>query len=345
MSEMQDMKRAARVSLVRGDERYTNVKRALELVSDDIIPGAKILIKPNLTSVSKQLAATHFDAVRATLDFLTERTSSQITIAEGTGTGTAGAMAGFKKYGYLQLQESYNVRFVDLNADEAVETTILNSDLDPIRIRLAKTVVDSDYRISLCPPKTHDCVIYTGALKNLLVGAIIRREKWIAAKLFSLVSRLSKNVPANAMDWLARISGNDKMRLHQGYEAMNLNLYKLATVIPPHLSIIDGYQAMEGDGPVDGDEVKFGIALASVDFLACDAVAVWLMGFDINQIGYLSYCQMADLGEGDVSGIEVVGDKKEECIVPFRPHHSWNEQLYWEIDDPGRYLLWLSAMS
>lgn len=332
------MEKKTKVSLVKGDERYANVRKALELIADDIYLGQRILIKPNFTSVTRQLAATHVDAVRATLDFLAERTSAQITIAEGSGTGSASTMVGFRKFGYFPLGERYNIRFLDLNADEVVTTQILNSRLKPITIRLAKTVVDSDYRISICPPKTHDCVIFTASLKNLLMGAVVRKEKWVTAKFFSLANLVIGGVPVRTPGWLAKASGNDKVRVHQGYPAMNLNLYKLAWLIPPHLSVIDGFQAMEGDGPVDGDEVKLGVALASVDFLACDTVAAWLMGFDISQIGYLSYCHRVGLGEGDISRIEVVGEKMADCVQPFRPHHSYDEQLKWRIAKPERYL-------
>ena len=65
-----------RVALVKGDDRYTNVSRALQLIEGDLKLGQarKILIKPNLCQVYRELAVTHVDAVRAVLDFLRERT-------------------------------------------------------------------------------------------------------------------------------------------------------------------------------------------------------------------------------------------------------------------------------
>lgn len=333
-----------KVSLVKGEDRYTNVREALEMIADEIVLGEKIVIKPNFTSVKKQLASTHIDAVRATLDFISTRTSAQITIAEGSGTGTSNSIAGFRNYDYLCLQDNYNVQFVDLNRDEVVRTNVLDEKFNPIQVKVAKTVVESDCRISISPPKTHDSVLYSGALKNLLMGSVVRREPWIIARINNVGSLFIKNVPPKVPGWLAWISRNDKMRMHQGYKALNLNLFKLATLIPPHISIIDGFEGMDGDGPVFGNRVQFGIGLASLDFLACDTVAAWLMGFDISQIGYLAYCHMMNLGAGDLSEIEVIGERLEECMVSFKPHHLWQEQLNWKTDDPERFLVWLTTM-
>jgi uncharacterized protein (DUF362 family) len=321
----------SKVALIKGHDRYTNVAESLTLIGDEIDLGKKILIKPNFTSVDNQLVATHVDAVRATLDFLVQRTSSEIIIAEGTSSGSA--MDGFQNYGYLELADRYNVRFMDLNKDETIEVRVLDSKFDTMGIRIAKTIVDADYRISICPPKTHDDVLYTGAIKNIVSGAVVRKQQWFISRLFK------------GSGWLGRIFGDDKLKLHQGYQAMNLNLYELATLIPPQLSIIDGLQAVQGNGPVHGDELDLGVAVASIDFLACDTVASWLMGIDVYQIGYLAYCQQAALGQADIFEIDVVGDNLEDCMMPAKPHYNWEKQLNWKVIDSERYLKWLSVLT
>jgi uncharacterized protein (DUF362 family) len=325
----------SKVALVKGDNRYDNITKALNLISDEIEFGPRIVIKPNFTSVTNQLAATHVDAVRAVLDYIKKHTKGQenleIVIAEGAGSHNS--MLGFQNYGYLDFAEHYNVSFVDLNKDETVEVKMLNSRFDTMPIRLAKTVVDASYLISVCPPKTHNNVLYTGALKNIVSGAVVRKQRWLLSRLFK------------SMGWLSKLIGDDKLKLHQGYQAMNLNLYQLATIIPPSLSIIDGLEAVEGNGPVQGDKLDLGVAVASIDFLACDTVASWLMGIDVSKIGYLSYCDQAGLGEADIFSIDIVGDKLEECMAPAKPHYKWEEQLDWEVVDHGRYLKWLSALA
>ena len=308
------MGKASRVALVRGDDRYANIRRALELIADDIdLAGVeRILVKPNVISTTRPLAITHIDALRALLDFLRERTSCQITIGEGSGTATPDTMTAFHHLGYLSLKEQYNVQLVDLNTDEPVPAEILNSELKPLTVRLARSVVDADYRISICPPKTHDCVIITAALKNMLMGSLRRKENALAEKLSLIAHLIRLKMPAVPLlgwlteRWIVR-SGNDKIKMHQGYPGLNLNLYKLARIIPPHLSVIDGFEGMEGNGPINGERVALGLAWASTDSVACDSVAAKIMGFDPGQIGYLSYCHHAGLGEGDLSKIEIVG--------------------------------------
>lgn len=333
-----------RVALVKGDGRYVNVTKALELIEGDIhLEGAeKILIKLNLISIARPLAITHIDAVRALLDFLKERTSCRIIIGEGTGIGSPDTMTAFRRLGYFNLSERYNVRFVDLNIDEESPVKILDSQLRPLTVRLAKSVVDADYRISLCPPKTHDCVIITAALKNMLVGSLRRKENAVTAKLASLANLIRLRTSPSLWGGLAArwimMSENDKLKIHQGYPAINLNLYKLARIIPPHLSVIDGFEAMDGNGPTEGEKVDLRVTLASTDFVACDSVAARLMGFDIANIGYLCYCHQGGLGEGDISKIEVIGESIEACARTFKPHPSFQRQLNWHLPDVENYL-------
>jgi uncharacterized protein (DUF362 family) len=339
-----------KVALVKGDDRYDSVSRALELLADDIDLSSvnNILIKPNLISVTRQqIATTHIDAVRATLDFLRQRTSAQVIIAEGTGDLSAASTdIGFKNFGYQELAEQYNMPLIDLNYDEAVETQIFDWQLKPLTIRLAKTAVEADYRISICPPKTHDCVIITASLKNMVMGSILRsRESWVEAKLSAIFSRLLGRIPAKepaeagkTVVKHARRTANDKIKVHQGYAAMNLNLYKLAQVVPPHLAIIDGCFGMEGAGPVDGEEVPFGIAIASIDSIAADSLAALLMGFEPQDIGYLFYCWQRGMGELEASKMNLLGEKVENCIRPFKPHPLYEAQLRWHIPDVEGYL-------
>jgi uncharacterized protein (DUF362 family) len=44
--------------------------------------------------------------------------------------------------------------------------------------------------------------------------------------------------------------------LSQSHKLANKNITRLARLLKPDLSIIDGFGAMEGDGPVDGETVN-----------------------------------------------------------------------------------------
>jgi uncharacterized protein (DUF362 family) len=93
----------SRVALVKGNNRYENISKSLSLIAGEIDLSNKrrVVIKPNFVSASRQLAATHVDAMRAVLDFLKERYTGKVYIAEAAEQGTT--QEGYRKFGYLEL--------------------------------------------------------------------------------------------------------------------------------------------------------------------------------------------------------------------------------------------------
>jgi len=332
----------SRVALIKGNDRHDNITQALALIEDGIDLGDKkrILIKPNFVSTRRQLAATHVEAVRAVLDWLRPRYDGPITIGEGAAVSDT--FDGYRNFGYLDLAEEYNVRFVDLNQDQWVPVQVYDRRLRPMAVRVARTTLESDFRISVGPPKTHDAVIVTLSLKNMVVGSLIRgRGGGLVEMLVQLLpDRLTSSALAEKMkSHLSKVNRSDKFALHQGYHGLNLNLYTLAKVIAPHLSVIDGFVGMEGSGPSGGDPVDLRVAIASADFLAADTVATRLMGFDPDEIGYLHYCKLGGLGVGDLNDIVIVGNATiEECQQRFKPHPTYREQLQWRLPSVEEYL-------
>jgi uncharacterized protein (DUF362 family) len=298
----------SRVALIRGEDRYENVRRALQELGERIdINGKKqVLIKPNFVSVHRPLSATHVDAVRAVLDMLQERGIQEVVLAGNPAVGTFSQ--GLQNYGYTDLFAHYALRVVDLKEDDAIEVEGYDgadgANLRPKRLQVARTMVESDYRISVGPPKTHDLVIATLSLKNMAVGSL-----------------------------------RTKSACHAGYPGTNLNLFKLAPYVAPHLAVIDGYQGMEGNGPVSGDPVEWRTVIASTDFVAADALTVELMGLDPSEIGYIHYCGHQGLGCGRIEEMEIVGNVSlDEARHSFRPHPDTPRQRHWRLRDVERYL-------
>ena len=341
------------VALFRGNDRYRNVTQALTAIEHDVDWANKqrILVKPNFTSTVIPLAVTHVDAVRAVLDFLQPRTAGHVVIGEGAGLRDT--WEGYRNYGYLPLRDQYGVDLVDLNRDEWVTTTVYDKRLRPLPLRVARTVVDSDLRISIGPPKTHDTIVVTLALKNLVMGALIRDEKGpggpdapaahggrtrsVGSTLQTIAHLVPQRVKAlPLLLWLKerivrQILHSDKMLMHQSIPVINLNLFELARFIPPHLAVLDGFRAMEGDGPNLGTPVDWRVAIASADWLAADTVAAHLMGVEIDKVGYLDYCRRARLGVGNLDRIDVVGnDSLAECRRVFQPSPTVEKQRAWQ---------------
>lgn len=295
------------VSLARDQDRYHTVSRALHLIQSDIAATLtqprRILIKPNFVYDSKQLCATHVDTTRAIIDFLQAFDPKEVIIAESSAQSATRA---FTNYQYHQLAHEYGIELIDLDDDAYDEATIFTRLRDgrfgTTTVRVSKTILEAEYRISPAVMKTHDTVIVTLSLKNIVMGAVL-----------------------------------DKTRMHQGYEAMNLNLYTIAKRIPVDLAVIDGWQAMEGNGPVRGTALDARTVLASTDFIATDIIGAEVMGFNPENIGYLQYAAgrygFHPLGVGDRDKITVVGEPLDDLQRTFRPHDSYHAQLAWHIPD------------
>lgn len=328
------------IALTRRDSRRETVAAALEFIADqvDLHPVHQVLVKPNFVVPNRQLAATHVDAVRAVLEFLRARYSGPIVVAEGAALRNT--WEAFTNYGYLSLPDEYDVVLMDLNGDETVPVTVYDRHWRPLTLQVARTVVESDFRISVCPPKTHDTVLVTLSIKNMVMGALVNPEtvregtpplSWMGQRL---PIWLKQTPPAQWAKRLLSPAGSHKMAMHQGIPVINVNLALVARVVWPHLAVIDGWEGMEGAGPGHGDPVPWRIALAGTDPLAVDALAASLMGFDPAGVGYLHYCGQLGLGVADLEGLRVMGDLPLEAArCPFRPHPTADQQRQWR--SPG----------
>ncbi len=292
----------SKVSLVRGNERREITFKAVKAIEEDIIASIgtrkKILIKPNFVSTGRQLAATHVDAVRAILDVIRPRCPNlEIIVGESTASND-GTMTGYKNFGYLDLEKEFKVTLVDLNTQAWQYRYVFGQDNEPRPLRIISTFLDPDvYVISAAKLKTHDRVLTTLSLKNVLVGAPLNDYR--------------KNDKS--------ITHPQSMAPFSKNTVLHFNLFHLAQEIYPDLSVIDGFEGMEGNGPVGGTPYDSRIAVASLDPLAADTVATRVMGFDPEQILYLRAMSKAGMGQGDLGKMEILGDSIETCQCKFQP--------------------------
>jgi uncharacterized protein (DUF362 family) len=288
----------AHVGLVKGNDRREIVYQALKNIEDDILRSVgtkKILIKPNMVSTNQELSATHVDAIRAILDFLTPHYKNQIIIGESTASrGTT--HEGFKNYNYLPLEKEYNVKLVDLNEGSFQYRYVFGRDNRPQPIRILSTFLDPDvYLISAARMKTHDRVLTTLSLKNILLASPVNDYQNNDKRFTHMTSDRTKNT------------------------ILHYNMFHLAQEIYPHLGVIDGFVGMEGDGPTRGTPYDSRVAMASVDPLALDILGNKIMGFDPGQILYLTAMTEAGMGQGDLSKIQTLGTPLEVCQCHFKP--------------------------
>jgi uncharacterized protein (DUF362 family) len=308
------------VGLTQGPERRKNVTAALTAIDGEIRPLLKrrkyVLIKPNFVSVERQLAATHVDAIRGILDYLAPRFKGPIVIAEASRESTT---QGYETYLYNRLPgefRSQKVQLVDLNEEGKIHPLqIVDPNLHFTPVRLAARLFDPDaFVISSAMPKAHNYVVATLSVKNMCMGAPLH------------------NSSKESASW------QDKPKYHAGFRQMHINLLLTAKALHPNwgVAVIDGFQGMENDGPVNGTPVDHKIAIASTDFIAADRVGIEAMGVTPEWVGYLNYCDDAGLGCFDLSRIEVRGDAKLDAVrKSYKLHSQVKQQLEWMGPLPG----------
>jgi len=299
------------VALVKGPDRKTNMYDALKLIEDDVkrsIGDKQVVIKPNFTRVKKEewLASTQVDNIEATLEFLKPFYKKKVIIAEGCG-GAEPIEVALENFEYNTLKEKYDVAFFDLSKDTYSTVNLLDSDIQPMPISTSNLILDPNtYVISAAVMKTHNLAVVTLGLKNIVLAA-----------------------PMNFGS-----GKNERGKLHkepmvEDPRYFNYNSFMMSQYAYPDLVIIDGFVGMEGKGPLFGDPIEVGVAIASTDCIAADRVGTDVMGHDFSTVGHLVHCANAKMGEGDITKINVLGDKIMACRKNFRKTDDYDKIIHW----------------
>ena len=118
-----------------------------------------------------------------------------------------------------------------------------------------------------------------------------------------------------------RLTGSERRRL-EWVEQATSTLVALAAFMKPRVSLIDGFDAMQGEGPRHGRRLALGTVIAGTDPVAVDAVAASIMGFEPREIAYLRQAEIMGLGTADLSAITIVGDPVSASRRRFRRHSA-----------------------
>jgi uncharacterized protein (DUF362 family) len=331
----------ATVGITKGPDRSDNAFRAMQLFKNQIatvIGNKRVVIKPNFVWWSDACACTRVEHLDGILEFLKSIGKRDVVIAESSAQGDI--MAGYDAKGYLNLPKKYSVKLMDLNQEGFANVQIWKygnsnysggNSVDTLQtIRISKLYLNpNNFIISAAPMKTHNTVLVTLATKNIAMSAPVIDI-------------------GNGGSWLQPGSRGDKSSMHgpQGspsgsnyttadYQVLNDNVYQMVKVygIHPHLAVTDGYQGVDHQGPVGGQLIPTPkqLAVASLDWLAADRIALTLMGTNVyvtlNQTpdghnmpfpACLNYIWQASqqllaagkpsLGEWDDRKIQVIGD-------------------------------------
>lgn len=289
MTELGIMNRAT-VSIVRAydydSERvFSAVEKSVDLIGglETVVkPGSKVFVKINHLSPASEpdkCIVTHPVFVQAVLEIL-KRAGADITVGDDIDSKDGD---GFLISGFRQMCEEAGVRLINLKETGFVETRCQGRFLKTLH--LPPAVLDSDIIVNLPKLKTHSLTVFTGGVKNIY-GVIPQGLR---------------------------------TRFHRDYVRIDDFCQMLTDVFStaiPHLTIMDGIVAMEGDGPSSGKPRTAGVVLAGRDAVAVDAVATKIIGLEPLDIYTTRYAGERGLGVGNLENIEVVGERWEDVVVP-----------------------------
>ena len=288
----------AKVALVKGDDRFTNVLGALELAGEEVSEKVRgdILVKVNTVVSGESLANTQPDAIRAVLEYLKRFHPRRVRVGEASEN----PMEIFQSEKYLSLTDQYDFVYVDFNTLGFDDLELITIESSPLPARISRVHKECDCLISLSVPKAHSDAVLTLSGKNMM-GFLESEQMWRVHGI--------------------REFGRDE-DLVACTRTIHKNLRTLLKIVQPDIAVLDGFHSFEaGTIPqcAKGDYVEPHIAVAGADFVAVDAVTATVLGYDPLDIGYLVYAAEDGYGTLDLERIQIVGTSIEHARFPLKP--------------------------
>ena len=257
------------------DKIESFVRDALSVIDEKgalFSSGQKVLLKPNLLRgfSPENCVTTNPIVVESVCRLLKDYSVGQITISDSPALGSLEAVA--SKAGYDPLKKKYGVKIVPLSDPIPFE-----SEEGIPHLKIAGCLKEFDRIINLPKVKSHCQMTMTLATKNLF-GLVIGKRKPI---LHCLVK-------------------NDKVKFGK-------MLIDIARHVNPCLTLADGIEAMQGQGPIHGSPYPLGVLLASTDMTALDRIAAEILRFSIDKVYALEAARLKGYGSYDLDKIELSG--------------------------------------
>jgi uncharacterized protein (DUF362 family) len=202
---------------------------------------------------------------------------------------------GERNNGHLAVEQKYKLPIVHLNDPDTewiryrpkTEMLVLDQ-VYPEGIYIPKFLVDKDI-IQLPTMKTHVFTTMTGAMKNAFGGLLHTHRHWT----------------------------------HSVIHETLVDLLAISREIHPGLfAVMDGTFAGDGPGPRAMIPHVKNYVLASADWVALDAVAARMMGFDPLSLQFIRLAHERGLGTGDPDRIELVGDDVSQVNFGFQGNRN-----------------------
>jgi uncharacterized protein (DUF362 family) len=260
----------SKVAVVKGSRGHEPVFRALDLIDykSALAGWSQVLIKVNfITTKSWDTGATTDPIVVEAIIQKLKELPMKVIVVESDASMTDATKA-FKVTGMAEMCELNEVQWLNLrHLEDRVEIPVPRGDL--LKTIKVPRIVKESAIISAAKLKTHSETQVTLGMKNMF-GLLPTKFKF-------------------------------------KYHLMGINkvIVDLNTVIKPAITLIDGFIAMEGNGPTSGKPVKMDVIIAGTDPVATDATAARVMDFDPHTISHIRQAYEKALGE--IDNIDILG--------------------------------------
>lgn len=278
------------VHVHRGAGPYENTKQALSKIDLSPARGKRVLLKPNTGRLAAEDSGiiTNSQVVAAAIDAF-RAAGAEVAIGESPIIGIK-TMEAYERSGLAAMARGKECPLIDM--DERKPEIVPIPDGSAIQsIKLCADVQDFDIIVSIPVMKMHMHAVATLAVKNMK-GCLWRRSK--------IDLHMLPTAPGYP---------NDK--------SLNVAIADMASILRPHLSIIDGTVGMEGLGPSAGEAKPVDAVVVGADPFATDAVAASIMGLDPREIPHLRISAERGYGVIDLDRIAVGPENWREAVTPF----------------------------
>ncbi len=252
--------------------------------------GMKILLKPNLLSAKppERAVTTHPLVVRAVIRWLKQFNPSKIYVGDSSGGSALNSTAiALKTSGIQAVCDEENVIAIPLEKTERKIYPVPNP-LILDEIASTKLLDEVDLIVNLPKIKTHSQCTLTCSIKNMF-GTIILTKKAEKHARFPSISQFCSA------------------------------LVDIYSVSKPQLTVIDGFLAMEGNGPGAGDVVDdLKIILAGYDGIALDTLVCKIIGLDPSKVLYIEKGTKKGIGSSNLEEFNIIGQSIESVFRPFK---------------------------
>ncbi len=248
----------SRVAILHTDQ-YSD--RLDELVYDELrlfnldVRGKSVLLKPNIVEyLPGRPVNTSTELIGAATEAFLRLDAALVTVGEGPGHQRDMDLLLYETRLADQLMHRI-IPFVDLNRDELIKTKLQANYSGLGHLWFPRTVLASDFIVSMPKVKTHHWTGVTLSMKNM----------------FGIVPGSRYGWPKNVLHWAG---------IHE-------SILDICATVRPDFVIADAIIAMEGDGPINGSAKSLKTVLLADDPVAADTHLARMLGFEVTQIGHI----------------------------------------------------------